>query len=59
MVKVSYHQKPYRKMLMQTWGATVYPSPSDNTQFGRKMLKENSDHPAVWASPSARRWKTP
>jgi tryptophan synthase beta chain len=45
MVKVSYHQKPYRKILMQTWGATVYPSPSENTEFGRKLLKENSDHP--------------
>lgn len=37
MVKVSYHQKPYRKMLMQTWGATVHPSPSDQTAFGRKI----------------------
>ncbi len=43
MVKVSYHQKPYRKMLMQTWGATVYPSPSDNTNYGRKLQAENPD----------------
>lgn len=41
MVKVSYQQKPYRRMLMHTWGATVYPSPSDQTQFGRKMLAED------------------
>jgi len=45
MVKVSYDQKPYRKILMQTWGATVYPSPSENTEFGRKLLSENRDHP--------------
>lgn len=45
MVKVSFHQKPYRKMMMQTWGATVYPSPSDKTEFGRKMLQEDPDCP--------------
>jgi tryptophan synthase beta chain len=41
MVKVSYHQKPYRKMLMHTWGATVHASPSDQTNFGRKLLTED------------------
>ncbi len=45
MVKVSYYQKPYRKMMMETWGATVYPSPSENTEFGRKLLKEDPDCP--------------
>jgi len=45
MVKVSYYQKPYRKMMMETWGATVYPSPSDQTEFGRKLLKEDLDCP--------------
>ena len=45
MVKVSYHQKPYRKMMMETWGATVYPSPSDQTEFGRKLLKEDPECP--------------
>jgi len=45
MVKVSYHQKPYRKMLMQTWGATVHPSPTKHTKFGKKILDENPDHP--------------
>ncbi|HVT90932.1 MAG TPA: TrpB-like pyridoxal phosphate-dependent enzyme [Tepidisphaeraceae bacterium] len=44
MVRVSYNQKPYRKSMMQTWGATVYPSPSDKTEFGRKMLKEDPNH---------------
>jgi tryptophan synthase beta chain len=41
MVKVSHQQKPYRRMLMHTWGATVHASPSDQTQFGRKMLAED------------------
>src|SRR5512142_1077914 len=38
MVKVSFHQKPYRKLLMQTYGATVHASPSEQTEFGRKAL---------------------
>jgi len=41
MVKVSYHQKPYRRMMMETWGATVHASPSDQTEFGRKVQHEN------------------
>jgi len=41
MVKVSYQQKPYRRMLMHTWGATVHPSPSDQTEYGRKMLHDD------------------
>ncbi|MBK9139845.1 MAG: TrpB-like pyridoxal phosphate-dependent enzyme [Verrucomicrobia bacterium] len=41
MVKVSFQQKPYRKLMMQTWGATVHPSPSEVTDFGRKMLAED------------------
>ena len=41
MVKVSFQQKPYRKSMMQTWGATVHASPSDQTEFGRKMLAED------------------
>jgi tryptophan synthase beta chain len=43
MVKVSFHQKPYRKLLMQTYGATVHASPSNQTEFGRKQLAENPD----------------
>jgi tryptophan synthase beta chain len=43
MVKVSFHQKPYRKLLMQTYGATVHASPSNETDFGRKVLAENPD----------------
>jgi tryptophan synthase beta chain len=43
MVKVSYDQKPYRRVLMQTWGATVHPSPSEETEAGRNVLKEHPD----------------
>jgi len=39
MVKVSYEQKPYRKNLMQVWGAKVYPSPTTLTESGRKVLE--------------------
>jgi tryptophan synthase beta chain len=45
MVKVSYHQKPYRRSLMQCWGAKVFASPSETTDSGRKALKENPDNP--------------
>ncbi len=47
MVSVSFHQKPYRKLMMQTWGATCFPSPSDQTEFGRKLLAENPKHPGA------------
>src|SRR5271157_4774922 len=45
MVKVSHDQKPYRRMLMHTWGATVHASPSDQTQYGRKLLAQDPDCP--------------
>ncbi len=45
MVKVSYHHKPYRKMLMHVWGATVHASPSENTAYGRKVLKHDPSCP--------------
>jgi tryptophan synthase beta chain len=41
MVKVSSEQKPYRKALMETYGANVIPSPSNTTESGRKILAEN------------------
>lgn len=43
MVKVSYQQKPYRRAIMQTFGAEVYASPSDRTQAGRSILAKNPD----------------
>jgi tryptophan synthase beta chain len=45
MVKVSYHQKPYRKMMMNTWGADVVASPSTLTDAGRQILAQNPDSP--------------
>ncbi|HLI25680.1 MAG TPA: TrpB-like pyridoxal phosphate-dependent enzyme [Chloroflexota bacterium] len=45
MVKVSYYQKPYRRSMMEVWGATVYPSPSDKTEAGRRVLAEDPDSP--------------
>lgn len=45
MVKVSYEQKPMRKTIMELYGGNVYPSPTDLTEFGRKVLKENPNHP--------------
>jgi len=41
MVKISYEQKPYRRSLMQTWGAQVIASPSMSTKAGRKTITEN------------------
>ncbi len=43
MVRVSYEQKPYRKVMMQTWGAQVVPSPSPDTNAGRTILAQNPD----------------
>ncbi len=45
MVKVSYYQKPYRRILMETWGAKVIPSPSQDTQGGRGILAKYPDSP--------------
>jgi tryptophan synthase beta chain len=45
MVKVSYQQKPYRRVVMENFGATVTPSPSDKTQYGRQMLANCPDSP--------------
>ncbi|MEJ5187059.1 MAG: TrpB-like pyridoxal phosphate-dependent enzyme [Candidatus Geothermincolales bacterium] len=45
MVRSSYQQKPYRRVLMETWGAKVEPSPSNLTQAGRKILEESPDTP--------------
>ena len=43
MARAAYDQKPHRRTLMQTWGATVHPSPSQATQSGRKVLAEDPD----------------
>jgi tryptophan synthase beta chain len=45
MVRISYDQKPYRRLMMNTWGANCVPSPSKDTNAGRKALEQNPDHP--------------
>lgn len=44
-VRASYDQKPYRKAIIEAYGATIYPSPSTNTQYGRAVLAEDPDTP--------------
>ena len=45
MVKISYQQKPYRRLMMNTWGATCFASPSTQTESGRKILEKDPDTP--------------
>jgi tryptophan synthase beta chain len=45
MVKISYEQKPYRKLMMNTWGAEVFASPTDRTNAGRQILAQDPDAP--------------
>lgn len=45
MVRVSYDQKPYRRIMMQTWGAECLPSPSEITETGRMVLKQDPHSP--------------
>src|SRR5216117_2587699 len=45
MVKVSYQQKPYRRIMMETWGASVVASPSPDTESGKKVLEKDPDSP--------------
>ncbi len=45
MVKISYHQKPFRRSMMHTWGAEVFASPTDRTEAGRKVLAADPESP--------------
>ncbi len=45
MVKISYEQKPYRKMMMNTYNASVIPSPSNLTEAGQQILNQDPDSP--------------
>jgi tryptophan synthase beta chain len=45
MVKVSFQQKPYRRVYMESFGAQVFPSPTEHTQYGKAVLAENPDSP--------------
>jgi tryptophan synthase beta chain len=44
-VRISFDQKPYRRSMMETWGATVHPSPSNLTEAGRAILAQDPDSP--------------
>ena len=45
MVRISYDQKPFRRSQMETWGATIVPSPSDETETGRAIRAEQPESP--------------
>ncbi len=47
MVRVSYNQKPYRRIMMETYGAQVFASPTDRTQYGRSLLAKDPDNPGT------------
>ena len=44
-VRASYDQKPYRKIMIETFGGTIHPSPSDRTEAGRNVLATHPDSP--------------
>ncbi len=47
MVRVSFNQKPLRKQIMELYGGEIVPSPSPETEFGRRVLSQNPDHPGT------------
>ncbi len=47
MVRVSYNQKPGRRIIMETYGSEIFPSPSDQTKFGKSLLEKDSNHPGT------------
>jgi tryptophan synthase beta chain len=47
MVRISFKQKPYRRVFMETYGAECIPSPSDRTEIGRRVLQEQPDTPGT------------
>ena len=57
MVRVSYNQKPYRRALMETYGARCVASPSNETNAGRGFLAARPDHPGSLGSRFQRRWR--
>ena len=60
MVRISYDQKPYRRLMMNTWGATCIPSPSPDTKAGQDHTGTGPQFTReAWASPSAKPWKMP
>ena len=51
MVKVSYHQKPYRRIIMENVGVTVYPTPASTPSTANRSWPRTPTRPARWASP--------
>src|SRR3989442_11758179 len=47
MVRASYQQKPGRRVMMETYGAEVRPSPSEDTNYGRSLLAQDQNHPGT------------
>jgi tryptophan synthase beta chain len=47
MVRVSFDQKPFRRIIMETYGSKVYASPSNETAYGRQVLEKSPDHPGT------------
>jgi len=47
MVRVSYQQKPGRRTMAETWGAEIFPSPSNQTKYGRSLLEKDPNHPGT------------
>jgi len=47
MVRVSYDQKPFRRLIMETYGSKVFASPSNETEYGRSVLQKAPDHPGT------------
>ncbi len=47
MVRVSYNQKPGRRIMAELWGADIFPSPSERTKFGRSLLQKDPEHPGT------------
>jgi tryptophan synthase beta chain len=47
MVRVSYQQKPGRRIMAEVYGAEIFPSPSDKTAFGKKLLEQDPNHPGT------------
>ena len=59
MVKVSYEQKPFRREVMRTYGASVTPSPSETTAIGRKILQEHPGTTGSLGCAFPRPWRSP
>ena len=60
-VKISYEQKPYRRSIMQTFGAQVTPSPSMSTRAGKDILTAHPNHQVHWVRlfPRLSNWHAP